>query len=114
MDAVDLRLVLRRDRRHDAVADGCGIAVMRLHEADAGAAAGRAPGDRALVFHEAADAELLGERIVEFRGTREIVRAKRDIPDHQLLPKRLIEIFVSYAALRFGWISLRLIKTSAI
>src|SRR3954451_17267087 len=101
MDTVDLRLVLRRNRRHDAIADCSGVAVMWLHQGDARAAAWRAPRDHAFVFHEAPDPALLGDRIVELRGTREIVRAERHVTNHRSPPSRLIEACF-YAALRFG------------
>src|SRR5688500_7142449 len=55
---VDLRLVLRFERDHHAVADrGC-VAVVRLDRAEARAAARRPPGNVAIVLHHSTGAEL--------------------------------------------------------
>src|SRR6185295_114399 len=51
VDAVDLRLVLRRERDHDAIADGLRLAVERRCDAETGAAAGRAPRNEGVRLH---------------------------------------------------------------
>src|SRR5581483_9866746 len=83
VDAVDLRLVLCGERHHHAIADGLRLAVKRLGDAEAGAAAGRAPGNESLGFHEALDAHLHGDLVVERGGSFHILGAQSDVADHR-------------------------------
>src|SRR5579884_2855738 len=55
---LDLRIVSRRQRDHDAVAHGRGITIERPGDADPGSASRLAPGDELLVLHHPADTQL--------------------------------------------------------
>src|SRR5260370_27151932 len=54
VDAVDMGPVAGSKRHHHAIADRGRLAIKGLGEADAGAAAGHAPGDELVAFHHAA------------------------------------------------------------
>src|SRR5688572_2987579 len=85
--AVDLRLVLRFEGDHHAIADGGQIAVVRLYGANARAAARRAQGNVAVVFHHPRGAEFFGDGVIEARRARQVVGADGNVPDHAALPR---------------------------
>src|SRR5258706_14199605 len=85
VDAIDLGFVFRPERRHHAVADRHRLAVIGKRDAESRAAARTAPGDEAVVCHEAAHAELAAKFVVEFSGLFQIVGTHRDVTDHDFL-----------------------------
>ena len=79
---VHLRLVLRLQRDHDAVADGHRLAIEREGDADTGGAVRDSPGDGLVCREHARRAEFGGERIVEDSGLFEVARAECNLSDH--------------------------------
>src|SRR6185437_893935 len=65
VNAIDLGLVLGAERRHHAVADRHRLAVMGNRDTKSRAAAGTAPGNDAIVGHEAAHAQFAADLVVE-------------------------------------------------
>src|SRR5690606_23564625 len=79
---VDLRRILAEQRHHRAVADGGGLAVERLGDAEASAAVRLAPSDERIGFHHALYAERLCKRVVKPGRTLKVVSSDRDVADH--------------------------------
>src|SRR5438477_4617594 len=82
VDSVDLGLVPGAERGHHAIADRHRLAVKGERHAKAGATAPSAPGDDAVVGHQASHAELAANFVVEFADLFRLIGANHDVSDH--------------------------------
>src|SRR5579871_201931 len=86
VNAVDLLFILGAESGHHAVACCHLLAIERQTDAETGALAFPAPGNQAIVGHEAAHPELAADLVVEFAGLLQVLGADGHITDHRFSP----------------------------